>query len=99
KGLTIGLRQLAPIGACLLQQGKRSVHVSLNKIFRPADGTIYMALGGEMNDRCRPVLDERSPNKLTICNVSANKLVSRMLRDRFQVMQIPRVGELVKIDD
>ena len=55
-----------------------------------------MTLRGKMHDRSGPLLIEQAADQSTIHNVAAHKAVSALLLHRSQILQIPRVRQLVQ---
>lgn len=81
-----------------IKQRVRSLHVGANKIAGVGDAAIHMTLGSKVNHAVHPLAEQRldSPR---ITDVAPVKPVVGVGLDFRQVLEIPRVGQLVKIDD
>ena len=82
-----------------LQQGERPHHVGLREGKRVADGTVDVALGGEVDDAVDLLVLHQLQHPFEIADVHLHEAVVRPVLDVFQVREIPRVGELVEVDD
>ena len=58
-----------------------------------------MTFSREVNQRAWPVLSENSPYRIPVSNIRANKMVAGVALYRFKIAEVPRIGEIVQIDD
>jgi len=58
-----------------------------------------MAFRGKMHNAPRLTAFQQPAHQAPVRNIATHKLVPLLLCDRSQVMQIPRVGELIQIHD
>src|SRR3989338_10006704 len=73
--------------------------VGLDEIFGAVDGTIHMALRREVEDGTRSMLRQQLGDQLCIANIAAHKKVARIILQRCEIFEIPRVSKLVEADD
>src|SRR5579885_2719971 len=57
-----------------------------------------MALCGEVHNRCRTETFKSRLHFCTVADVSLYELIARMVRNAFQIVQITRVSQLVKVE-
>ena len=93
------IRQVRPVRPRNLQQAKCSVHIGANEIVRPENRAIHVALRRKVNHRPRTVALEQIVHQIAVANISLHKLMPRVFRQAGQVPQIPRISELVEVDD
>ena len=58
-----------------------------------------MGLSSKVHDGSGPVLREKLGDKLGISDVTADKDVPRVPLNGGQILEIPRVGELIEVND
>ncbi len=80
-----------------LQQHLHAGHVGGDEIRGARDGPVHMGLGGEVEHRVMAGHD-RAEQRL-VADVTVHEAQPRMLRDRVQVGQVARVGQLVQDGD
>ena len=78
---------------------KGADNVSLDEIARTMDRAVDMALGGKVDDGAGAVLGQQSTNQRGLANVAAHEDMPHITLQTGEILQIARVGELVKIDD
>src|ERR1700733_13760481 len=99
EGCAIRFRKLRPIGSGFLKQAKGAVDVGADEIIGTMNGAVYVAFGGEMNDRARLFAPQQFEQIFAIDYVSLLETIARIGFDRTQIVEIARVGQLVEIDD
>ena len=99
KFLAVYLRERAPICPRLFQQCKCAVDIRADEIIRPADRPVDVALRREMHDGIGLMLFKQRPDGIAIANVAVNERIARIGDNARQIARIPRVGQLVQIDD
>ena len=77
KASAIGFGKLSPIGASLIQKYESSLDVRANERARRSNGTIDVALSGEVDDGARLMVVKERAHKLGVADVAA--LDARML--------------------
>ena len=82
-----------------LQQRERTHDVGAREGKGILDRTVDVRLGGQMDHAVDPVLAENGEHLLVIADVAPLETVVLGLLDVFQVGQIPRISQLVEIDD
>src|SRR5262245_28032692 len=65
-----------PIHPCGLQQVKRAFDVGSHEGRGSVDAAVDMALGGEVDERARPMLSKQSIDQLAVTNVTAHEAVT-----------------------
>ena len=63
------------------------------------DAAIDVALGGEVEDRARPMGREQALDQRAVADVAAHEDVARIGVERLQVLGVAGVGERVQVDD
>jgi hypothetical protein len=91
--------QTVPVVARGFKQGVSADDIGLDEIRRPADGAIDMRFGSEMHHRIRLMFMEDTRYFRGIADIDLLETITGIVRHRGQGLQIPRVGQLVYIDD
>ena len=92
-------RQRAPVRERAFEQRQRADDVRLHELGRPVDRPVHVRFGGEIEDRGRLVLGKDAFDERAIADVAVHELVAFVVAKRRQRVEIPRVGQLVEIDD
>src|SRR5712672_3388240 len=82
-----------------LEQGEGAEDIGLNELGGPVNGTIDVALSGEVNDGARRVSFEEAPDQLPVADIPVDEHVRRIVLERQEICRVARVGELVHVDD
>ena len=78
-----------------LQQREGPNQVGLNKGSRPVDGTIYMALCGQVHHNIRAEIAELLCDRFSISDICLGKRVALITRDRSQGFKITSVCKTI----
>src|SRR5712672_2330396 len=82
-----------------LEQREGAEDIGLNELSGPENGTIDVALRGEVNDGAWRVSFEEAPHQFPVADISVDEHVRRVVLERQEICRIARVGELVHVDD
>ncbi len=96
RGLRVG-GERAPIGARCLEQLEGTHHVGLHEGRGAVDRAVDVALGCEVHDRARLVGREQALEGARVGDVAAHEDVARIARERGEVREVARIGELVEV--
>jgi len=83
------------MSARLLEEIEGSHHVGLDEVIRPVDRSIDVTLRGEVDNGRRSMRSEEPSDQIAIRDVATDEYVARIRAQRWQVVQIACVGELV----
>ncbi len=99
EAVSLRIRKRAPVRPSLFQQRESSVDIGANEILRPADRPVHVAFRREMHNGAGPVRFQKLPDEFPIANIAVNEFISPVRRDALQIMQVPRVRQLIQIHD
>src|SRR5882672_10314166 len=85
--------------ARFLEQREGAEDIGLNELSGPVNGTIDVALRGEVNDGAWRVSFEEAPHQFPVADIPVDEHVRRVVLERQEIRRIARVGELVQVDD
>jgi hypothetical protein len=91
--------KLAPVVECMLQQHKCPDNVGLDEGRRTIDGTIDMALRGQVHDKVGAIVREQLANGLSVGDVGPNKAVPKTILYRCQRVEIAGLGKIFDDQD
>jgi hypothetical protein len=86
-------------GARGLEQDLGAQDVGDDELPGSEDRTIDVALGRQVHHRVDAVGGEELGEELLVVDVAADEDVLRIAFELFEVLEVPRVGELVEVDD
>jgi len=90
--------ETAPIRAHGFKQVEGGDDVGLDKGLRPGNGAVYVAFGGEVDERARAVLRQQGGDGGGVAHVGVHEGVARVVAHAVQVVQIAGVGEFVDVE-
>ncbi len=93
------LWQRLPIELGGLEQRQCSHHIGLGKGEGILDTTVHMTLCCQMDDTVHLLVLHQLVERIEITNVHLHKLVVGLVLDILEISQIPRIRQLVKVDD
>ena len=99
KRLLLRLGQFGPVFQGRVQHLKRAQYVRYDELRRVVDRAVDVRLGGEVDDRRRPVLRERPIDRGPVGDVALDEDVVWVAAHRFQRIEVAGVGQGVEIDD
>jgi hypothetical protein len=82
-----------------LQKSERADNIRFDEFFWTVNRTIYVTLGGEMNDRPGFVLEQERVNKLEVIDAAGNEFMARITHDTREILQIAGVSQPIQIDE
>ena len=82
-----------------IQQYTGSHYVGLNKDARILDGTVYMALCCEIDNNVKFLFFKQIHDESFVCDITFYKFVVRFVLNRFQSLQVSRIGQQVQVYD
>src|SRR3990172_12716913 len=87
--------------SCRFQEIEGAHDIGFDEICRVFNGAIHMGLGRKMADGVDAVTCKNFPHLLSITDIRPNKNVASGIKIIYvaQVLGVPRVGELINIDD
>jgi hypothetical protein len=95
----VGIGEPLPMVARRLDQDEGAGEIGLDESGRPVDRAVDMAFGGEVHHHLRPeLLDDRARCRC-IANVGLCKTIARFFRHAGEIVEVPRIGELVEDAD
>lgn len=95
----IFLRETLPVQLGGLKERQRPHHIRLRECERILDGTIDVALGGEVDYSVNMLVLHQLVKCLEIANIHLDEPVVRLVLDVLEIGKVSRIGQLVKIDD
>lgn len=87
------------VAECGLEKVIGAEDVGVNEVFRTVDGSVHVALGGEVHDGIRRVFFKEAVDDGGIANIGLDKGVVRVIKAASKGGKVSRIGELVDIDD
>src|SRR5687767_15916352 len=87
------------MAARCIEQGKCPVKVGLNHRFGREDTAVYVRLRGKMDDGIRFLVRNKRIDQRAVADIAVNEPVTFVAIDGREVIEIPRVSELIEIDD
>lgn len=93
------LRQTFPVHLGCLQQRQRTHHVGACKGKRILDAAVHMALCSQVNDTIYVIQLHQLLHLLVVADVRLYEHIVRLVLNVFQVRQVPRIRQLVQVDD
>ena len=93
------LRQTFPVHLGCLQQRQRTHHVGACKGKRILDAAVHMALCSQVNDTIYVIQLHQILHLLVVADVRLYEHIVRLVLNVFQVRQVPRIRQLVQVDD
>ncbi len=91
--------QVRPPGLRRVEQPERRDDVGLDERGGAVDRPVDVRLGGEVDDRARPVLAQQRGHERGVADVAAHEDMPAVLRERREVAEVACVREQVEIDD
>src|SRR5882724_7306444 len=85
--------------ARFLEQREGAEDIGLNELSGPVNGTIDVALRGEVNDGAWRVSFEEASHQFPVADIPVDEHVRRVVLEGLEIRGIARVGELVQVDD
>ncbi len=80
-----------------LQQPERAHDVRLDELAGAVDRAVDVAFRGEVNDGPRPVRGKQRLDVRLVEDVALHEAVARVARERCQIGEVSRIGELVEV--
>src|SRR5947208_16388521 len=71
----------------------------MNERVGAVDRAIHMALRGEIDDRADVVKLQEPQRQIKVADIAFHERVAIVTLDRYKVLQIARVGELIEVHD
>ena len=93
------LRQTFPVHFGCLQQRQRTHHVGACKGKRILDAAVHVALCSQVNDTIYVIQLHQLLHLLVVADVRLYEHIVRLVLNVFQVRQVPRIRQLVQVDD
>ncbi len=90
--------EILPICPDRFQERERSVDIRANEIVRPQDRPIDVAFGGEMHYGARLAAIQKAAYQFSVADVALYKFVSAIIRNGGKILQVPRVGKFIQIN-
>src|ERR1019366_7788865 len=78
---------------------ERAVDVRTDEVVRTMNGPVHVALGGKMNYGARTLALQKASHQIAVDDIALLKQVRRVRRDGFKIARVPRIGQLVQIED
>ena len=95
----IGFGQLGPVSAGLIEKDEGSVYVGADESVRRGNGSVDVALGGEVDDGARLMIAQQRANQFGIADVATHQQVAWVRFDRCQVGWVAGVAQQIEIDN
>jgi hypothetical protein len=89
--------QIAVIAPGFFQQRKGAVDVRADELLGTEDGSVHMALGGEVHEGCRLMLAEKPGHQAAVVDVSVDELIAAMAAYRGEVPEIAGIGQAIEV--
>lgn len=93
------LRQTFPVHLGRLQQRQRTHHVGACKGKRILDAAVHVTLRRQVNDAVHVIQLHQLLHLLIVADVRLYEHIVRLVLNVLQVRQVPRIRQLVQVDD
>ena len=93
------LVQTVPVGASRFQQHIGADDVGFDEVSRTGDGTINMALGGQVHHGVRLMLGKHPIQFGAVADIHLFKGITFTVCDTGQGFQVARIGEFVEVEN
>ena len=102
-GLGCRIRAVRRVGRSLAKgwvgRGQRAVYVGADESVRRGNGSVDVALGGEVDDGARLMIAQQRANQFGIADVATHQQVAWVRFDRCQVGWVAGVAQQIEIDN
>ena len=84
---------------CRFQQDEGADDVGLHEVGGPVDRAVDMAFRRQMHDEIGPEARKRGFCRRKVADIRAQEGVAAVFRNGIERAKVPRVGQLVEVDD
>jgi len=97
--VTVESVDFLPVGSCSFEQYKGADDIGLDKVTGAADGSVDMALGGEVDDAVDLILFQQFGYQGLVTDISAHKMIAALIGQSLQVVGGACIGEFVEVNN
>ena len=98
EGSLLGIWQVIPVTTHGFEEVKGADDVGLNELARAMNRTIDMALGSKVDNGARFNIGQQVGDEVTVADAAANKLMTWVAFEFFEVLEVAGVGEQVEVN-
>ena len=81
--------------ACRIEESECPFDVRIDRRSRRENTAVYVRLRGEVYDGIGAMLLDKRTNQSTVANVAPYELMPRVSGNRFEILEVTRVSQLV----